>query len=639
MDWIDSRYSEAETQLGSSKTKSKGKEKKGNKPFTAQVAAALKQPLDVWSAAFEHSLLRVKWPHGCTLESTWLWSTTIDEQAKVLARAGVSTEKLGELFPEWESVPTSNEPPVGQLFSTTASNVQDPPVGLETLAYQWLDTADSSVSSALALAAFLWNLPEHAQRPNSQWLTQWFQDLVDRIAKYKPDEDDPVLCHLVLRCELPLLICLTTAGTKRIVQTEASRCMDNLALLLEAGEDNPYPWLVHGATYLRAALASFLRSRILADTLGLRKLFPPQQKSLACLLEHAVRWSRADGTALLGTEHLGDGANAMWEALIKQTRRPKALMASLKYAGVKLKKYRDAQRKASTPNMPAQSHYCEHAGCVTMRSDWQSTSSRFALDFSDSEVFIEAIGPKGQSVLSGQWGLRVTSDSQAELQLGPWEEVCWFTDDEVDYLEIEATLGSHSRVQRQAILLREERLLVLADALLSTQPGSWTLDSILPLADNVHFEPASKTREGFLRLPNEQRCLFLPLHLPEWRKELANGKLESLNRDLHLSAQSHSGRLYSVAMISLCNRHAKKPFTWRHLTVAEQLKIVSKDVAAAYRIQIGKDQWLIYRTLAPAARRTALGMHTFADFYCGRFSDGDLETLVEVDAATETAKD
>jgi hypothetical protein len=632
MDWIDPRYSEADDLSDPSQGKSKDKGKKRNKPFSAQVAAALAQPLEVWSAAFGHGLLRLKWPAGCSLESTFLWSTVIEEQAKVLGIAGLPSEKLAELFGDSE-VRDARSEPADTPFQLTATGTTESPA-LETLAYQWLDSADSSPSAALGIIALAWQIAEHAQSPNSHWLTQWLQDIVDRIAKYQPDEDDAVLCHLTLQCELPMLICMTTAGTKRVVQTEASRCMDNLALLLEKGEDHPYPWLVHGATYLRAALASVLRCRVLADGLGLRKLYPPQQKALAVILQHAARWSRSDGTSLLGATQSIKGSHSIWNALVKQTRAPKSLLFSLDCAGIKLKKYREAQKKSNLLSLLQGSHYCESAGCVTMRSDWRQKGSRFAMDFSDNEIFIEALGPKGQSVLAGEWGLHVASDTQSEMQLGEWEEVCWFTDDEVDYLEVEVKVGPHSKVQRQAILLREERLLVLADALLSTQPGNWKLKSTLPLAPGVQFHPAEKTREGFLELAGSQRCLALPLHLPEWRRQLADGKFEAHQRELHVTSESASGRAYSAVVMSLCNRHSKKPFTWRHLTVAEQLQIVPKDVAAAYRIQIGKEQWLIYRTLAAAARRTALGMHTFADFYCGRFTEsGDLETLVEVDAA------
>jgi hypothetical protein len=634
MDWIDPRYAEADDSSEGSKGKSKGKQKARAKPFSSQVAAALAQPLDVWSAAYGHALMRLKWPTGCTQESTWLWSAVIEEQAEVLVRAGLSATKLASIMAEVAAAGASPESVSRDNLSAVVGLMDQ---SLETIAYQWLDSADTSAAAALGVAALAWHLPEHAQRPASNWITQWLQDVVDRVAKYKADEDDAVLCHLVLQCEMPLLIGLAAAGSKRTVQAEASRAMDNLALLLERGEDQPYPWLAHGATYLRAALASVLRSRVLADELGLRKFYPPQQKALSALLNHAARWSRSDGTAFLGASQPAPRSKAIWEALLAQTRRSKSLYAALRCVGIKTEQNRDISISSlNKSQLPAISHYSDQAGCVSMQSDWRHKGSRFVLDFSDKDICIEALGPKGQPLLSGVWGVHVELNGQAELQLGEWEEVCWYTDKEVDYLEVEAKFGSNAKVQRQAILFREERLLVLADALLCPQPGPWSLRSQLPLAERVEFEPAQKTREGFLKLGDGMRCLAMPLHLPEWRRQSAVGRFEQNGNQLYVSDETASGRAYAPVVLSLCNRHAKKPFTWRQLTVGEQLVAVPRDVAAAYRIQIGKQQWLIYRTLAAAARRTALGMHTFADFYAGRFdSEGDLETLVEVEAAAE----
>ena len=631
MDWIDPRYAVADDVSEMTQGKSKDKRKTRVKPFHSQVAAALSQPLEVWSAAFGHALMRLKWPAGCSLESTWLWSAVIEEQASVLVRAGVPAKKLAMLLAETADAELTEDATQESLASVIGLMDQS----LETLAYQWLDSSDSSASAALGVAAVAWHIAEHAQHPTANWLTQWLQDAVDRVSKYKADDEDAVLCHLVLQCELPLLICMTTAGSKRIVQAEASKAMDNLALLLERGEDKSYPWLVHGATYLRAAIASVLRCRVLADSLGLRKFYPPQQKALAAILKHAARWSRGDGTALLGAPRVAPRSKAIWEAVVKLSSAPKPLVAALACVGVKTDRSIEV-KKLSNSQLPAISHYCDQAGCASMQSDWRHKGSRFAFDFSDNEIYIEALGPKGQPVLSGEWGVHVELNGQREMQLGDWEEVCWFTDKEVDYIEVEAKFGQHAKVQRQAMLFRKERLLVLADALIGTEDGQWVLRSSLPLATGATFAPEQKTREGFIHLRGDHRCLALPLHLPEWRRSLAPGRFEVIGDQLHATAETNKARCFAPVLISLCNRHAKKPFTWRQLTVAENLDIVSRDVAAAYRIQIGKDQWLIYRTLAAAARRTALGMHTLSDFFAGRFdNDGDLDTLVEVEAAAE----
>jgi len=631
MDWIDPRYVEVDDVSEMTKGKSKDKRKPRVKPFHSQVAAALSQPLDVWSAAYGHALMRLKWPAGCALESTWLWSAVIEEQASVLVRAGVPANKLASLLTESDS---SKKPAdVEQESLARVIGLMDQ--SLETLAYQWLDTADSSAHAALGVAAVAWHLAEHAQHPTANWLTQWLQDVVDRVAKYEADDEDAVLCHLVLQCELPLLVCMTTAGSKRVVQAEASKAMDNLALLLERGEDRPYPWLVHGATYLRAAIASVLRSRVLADSLGLRKFFPPQQKALASLLKHAARWTRGDGTAMLGAPQISPRAKSIWEAAVKLSGAPKRLISALSCVGITTERHIDVAALTNS-QLPAISHYCDQAGCATMQSDWRHKGSRFAFDFSDNEIFIEALGPKGQPVLSGEWGVHVELNGQREMQLGDWEEVCWFTDKEVDYIEVEAKFGQHAKVQRQAMLFRKERLLVLADALIGTEEGQWQLRSSIPLAHGVRFDAAQKTREGFINLQGGQRCLALPLHLPEWRRQLAPGRFEAVDDQLNVTANTTKSRCVTPVVISLCNRHAKKPFTWRQLTVAENLDVVQRDVAVAYRFQIDKDQWLIYRTLADAARRTALGMHTLSDFFAGRVkNNGDLDTLVEVEAAAE----
>ena len=50
-----------------------------------------------------------------------------------------------------------------------------------------------------------------------------------------------------------------------------------------------------------------------------------------------------------------------------------------------------------------------------------------------------------------------------------------------------------------------------------------------------------------------------------------------------------------------------QPLTWRALTVARTRKAQPADVAVGYRVAIGKQQWLVYRSLAAAANRTVLG--------------------------------
>lgn len=637
MDWIDPRHVAAAAQLelaepDAAGKRPKGKTRKGKLPekcklMTKQVTAALSQPLDVWTSAYDHCLSRLKWPHGVTPENTFLWSALMQEQAEVLVRAGLSAKKLGAIIAE--KAARSEKDRIEQL-SAVVGLMEQP---LDSIAFSWLQTADAFPKSALGIAALAWHLPEHARRPGNEWLTQWVQSVVQSVANYAPDLDESVICHLVLQCELPLLIAVATAGSQRSVLNTASEAMDHLAEHLERGEETPAPWLAHGATYLRAALASVIRCRALANSLGLRKWYPPQQRALSQLLKHAARWARHDGTQLLAAGHNAPRTQSLWEALVKQTRNPKALQAAMQYSG--LLPVEDGQKQRySISKVPKLTHYCADAACVIMQSDWRKKGSRFALDFSDSEICIEALAKKGTPVLAGEWTVQVELDQQAQLQLDEWGEVCWFSDDDVDYLELEAKFGQHARVQRQALFFRHDRMLLLADALLCDSSGQWSLSSRIPLAGDASFEPAQRTTEGVIVTASGSRCLTLPLHLPEWRRQATTGGLaideETLVSHLHGSGE----RLYTATLISLCGAHAKKPVTWRNLTVGEDLRIVGADEALAFRIQIGKKQWVIYRSLARPVRRTALGMHTLSEFLAGRFDadDGDFKPLLVVEA-------
>jgi len=680
MDWIDPRYSFAkESQRsdagqavvgknagakgGKSKSDKLGKAggaNKATKALASQVNAALAQPLDVWTSAFGHALDGLKWPNGCSLETSLLWSTVMQEQAEVLVRAGMSAKKLAALVAEEEA---TTDPARTQQLSEVVGLMDQ---SLESRAFQWLDAADAYPYAALGVAAVAWHIPEHAARPSGDWLTQWLQAMLDRIACFTPDPDATALCSLVLQCEMPLLIGVATSGSRRTVLLEASKAMDNLAELLERNEDNPAAWLAHGSTYLRASLASVLRCRVLANALGLRKWYPPQQKSLAELLTHAARWARPDGSQLLAASQVPPRSKAIWDALIKQTRSPKPMLAAMALVGLttadsqtrakkspagkkakakKLsdKKPNDKKLSAKQVNakpvrpkkLPANTCFCEDAAGALLQSDWNQKGSRLAIDYSDTQICLEVLGPKGKPILAGEWTAEVELDGQSQLQLDEWTQSCWFSDDDVDYLELEAKFGQHARVQRQIMLFREDRWLFVGDALLCEEPGNWTLTSRLPLATGAEFEPDPKNTEGAICTPSGARCLALPLYLPEWRRQSVAASLTSSEQSLVMRhATSGQRRLFSPILISLCNRHAKKPFTWRRLTVGEDLRIVGPDEATAFRVQSGKDQYLFYRTLAPPLRRTALGLHTLAEFYAARFSaeNGDVDTLIEVEA-------
>ncbi len=104
-------------------------------------------------------------------------------------------------------------------------------------------------------------------------------------------------------------------------------------------------------------------------------------------------------------------------------------------------KRKDAKKLVDASDLPALTHYCDTARAVSMQTDWHKRGGRMAIDFSDSPLGIEIVGPKGTTLLAGRWPLQVEFNSQSQIQLDDWEEVCWYSDEEVDYLEVEAKFG------------------------------------------------------------------------------------------------------------------------------------------------------------------------------------------------------
>ncbi len=104
---------------------------------------------------------------------------------------------------------------------------------------------------------------------------------------------------------------------------------------------------------------------------------------------------------------------------------------------------------------------------------------------------------------------------------------------------------------------------------------------------------------------------------------------------LELRQQGQGSRLYAPLFIDLDHRRFKSPVTWRQLTVAEQLQIQPPSAAVGYRVQVGREQWLFYRSLAAPANRTVLGQNLTAEFYAGCFdSDGEADELVGIERDT-----
>lgn len=285
---------------------------------------------------------------------------------------------------------------------------------------------------------------------------------------------------------------------------------------------------------------------------------------------------------------------------------------------------------------PSASWYRSEAKIASLRRVSSKNSEQIDVDFSLEEMFITIRGSEG-ILFSGEWTSTTTWQGTTLPAIDDWDEILWHDDEDCVYLECERTLDQGFRLQRQILLARKDRFLLLGDALIGpegvTRASSPDLHHTFefPLAEGATVKPAKETREVAISSGGKRSGNVVPLAFPEWHAEYASGALTTDNGKLQLALQSAGPNLYAPLWIDLKGPRLPIPLTWRRLTVAEQLEIQPRDVAVGYRMASGTLQWLIYRSLVPHGNRTVLGKNYATEFVCTRFlDDGKTSDIFQV---------
>jgi hypothetical protein len=286
--------------------------------------------------------------------------------------------------------------------------------------------------------------------------------------------------------------------------------------------------------------------------------------------------------------------------------------------------------KKSDDRMPGCSLNSERAQTALLRVDWKIDSPRLALTYARRRVELELTST--EVLWSGEWTVDLERERQPLTIESGWDEICAESDSEVDYIELEARFSAGVRVQRHFLLAKADRLLLVADAILSNEPGLIDYCGVLPLAAGVCFQTSVDTTEGRL-IARQPRVQVLPLALPEWSAERRWGTLQSTDRGLELRQSGPGPCLFSPLLLDLKSKRFNHPLTWRQLTVADQRRIVSPGEAVGYRVQLGSRQWLLYRSLLNQRTRSVLGQNVNQEFLLARFDaeTGEADTLLEVE--------
>ncbi|MFN7732417.1 MAG: hypothetical protein ACK5OB_10970 [Pirellula sp.] len=585
-----------------------------------------------------------------------LWGTAPWEVAKPSHR-----EFLHDLVEAFGAVPFANTSAATKRSRKT--KIVSPEIRAQQIAHatkigkwitQQLPKSSYDPYVALTCAGWLHALPEVGRDiPPALWIEVLQSTLTQVDRAWAQGHEDGLFPWVIWACEVPLALAnqLSQLGGKdRIV----SETLNRIALLLEQTAEDPSPLLAFQAQDLRAFLACMVRSRWAANQVGARKWYPPQRKALAKLLSLALHLSDGEGHAMLAlrdaTSHDADFWSSAFEFCPGEKKALLAATVGLpddvgKQFGFKPSKLR--KDKTNDAVLPKPSVYWEKSNIACMRRTWRDRGSRAVVDFSSDVIWLDIADQHGRRLFSGDWDLQLhRNGGPVEIDVA-WSEVCWFTDDDVDYLELECDLENTCTIQRQIMLMREEGIVMMADAVIAhpktAKDSQWSLKSSWQLDASVALAPQQKSTEAFLERTVDDgaskgpipAALLLPVALPEWRRAASNGALTGSGNRIALEANSDQCRVYNPLIVALRGVQNSSQYTWRHLSVAQDLHLVPKETAQAYRVQIGKEQWVFYRSLTACTRRTVMGLHLNTEFYAARFQarDGSYEPLIEVNPA------
>ncbi len=409
----------------------------------------------------------------------------------------------------------------------------------------------------------------------------------------------------------------------------------------------------------RAKLVAELEARTDTDGTPHASLLPVLPAWFASLTRCA-HWSRSSGVRLWNAEYSGrfDGllrAMAMMTAqgavaLGGDADMRTVLSDALKSSGWKngspvgrlVRRIAKSGNEDGVPNRESSPHKVDRASPPASQSDWAKllvSRTRWSADADSLVIAHQTAIPAiefaafGRRVFSGTWDFRVRIDG-ADVDLpGECDAVCWFSDADADFVELQWTTDPGLVICRQAMLTRGDHQLVLADAVSapSRPEARVEIETSLPLATGSTGKTLRPGRE--LRLQaNGVPLRCFPIGLPMDHLLRGNGSLES-ESDRLVVRHSGVGAAYAPVLFDWHPQRRESAADWRNLTVTEDGRRLGPEAAAGCRIRLGKRQLVVYRNLnASKAKRAVLGHHHDHESVIGRFtSDGEVDPLVLVE--------
>lgn len=403
-------------------------------------------------------------------------------------------------------------------------------------------------------------------------------------------------------------------------------------------------------------LAPLVRSTSLMDRYETGRWTGEQRQRLSNIIDRAILTCRPNGRAALSN---GQNLDALPVLVAAVELTDLELMSSTgDYLRAVQRAVAGKTSRRSRPLVNAMSsNQSDWARFAHLRSDLSVESDSVAITHHQPFPQLDVVA-MGRPLIHGDWKLKLKmGDATVELA-EEWSCVCWESDPDADYIELQMAGPGGLRVERMVMLSRKERFLIMADAISGASDVSSSVqlvsdsdktnqssrraanqrkprieyESRLPFCEGLVGTCEGVTREAVISGKRLKARLF-PLGLPQDR---VNSTAHNISIEGHEVVLKHvvegEGLMAPLVLVWHPDR-TRVDAQWRTLTVAEEGKVVGPDIAAGFRLKLGGYQLLICRALKKTGNsRTCLGYHTYNETVIGHFDkNGNVDPILMIE--------
>ena len=273
----------------------------------------------------------------------------------------------------------------------------------------------------------------------------------------------------------------------------------------------------------------------------------------------------------------------------------------------------------------------DEAEWALSRTHWGARADLLAVSYNHDVPKLELV-IQGQPFLSGDWYSEIERQGYATLIAGEWSCVCWQTDFDGEYIELQATIPRVGRVERQIFLSRPKQFCLIAESISEVPRGVFAYRTIPPIVPGLVATREKTTRDMRLSV-GETSCRFFPLGLPDEVVKGTSGSCGMEEFNLILEQYNNGTGLYCPILIDWSPARRTASPVWKSLTVTEERHVLGSDEASGTRLKLGNMQWLIYRSLQRSSEpRNVLGHQTRYETVIATVEpNGDISPIMQVE--------